>query len=824
MIHGVCTPISNRRKCVRVRRGIVRLDFGFGFKMTSSLTRATAREFGGDDADDGFDRVGWINARTSQAAAASSGTTNNVSGMDGFLTDLELQLQLLGEDLSTTLEERSREGVQRAPRAMRELELVEDRVEGLREEVRKILERLDETESSSRASVETLRALDAAKRRMDSARETLQEANGLADLMASVDGVFASGNIRAMSDALARMKRGLAVVGDVPEFADGQDKVNAFEHKLEGIVRPALVTALESQNSTAARELGDVLRATGRGSALESTYADTRVTTRMLKQWKSRQRASTSTETVAEAAEKSRLVSDFLSYLAGELRKEIAWCSSTFPDDAGLLIPVSWCSMHAALEASLTEVLSAMSLEELVPVRRAFEAYVSDVGGALSKIAVESLSTSRADAVKGAVGDAMMAIVEPFIAVEQRYGELELTHLRSELEALVQVPQAQSIATSDDLTAVVQTLLETLPKAMGALSAAVDRCDEITGGVEVLTCVHAIESGIEHYVDLVSLVLRDLRKAAGLIDSTAATLKVRATSAGEEYIRGSLSLLELINAAPSAALDLEMRIRDKIVRLRTKTHPALDASTEYSDGTKARSLTELSAGAHASRTRKLIAFFEKVAEAAAKHSLDSPILPVGYEHINALTRAMEKFVYDTLLGRVSLELKGIANSDVWSAKPMESAYKLPTFSAYPQECMTNAGEYLLSLPQYLDNLHDDDAVRIIAPVAGESFDDSATAEVWIGKVAEASAELVLKEVQAIKALSEQGSAQLAADLEYFSNIVAALSLSPPEMLIAWCKCVSTPVDEYIAFAHSPDGVDPRVVRAVAAARDIVLTH
>lgn len=797
--------------------------------MSSSLTltRVTAREFGGDDGtgddtDGSFDRIAWINARTSQAGEAASSGSNT---MDGFLTDLELQLQLLGEDLSATLEERSREGIHRAPRAMREIELVEDRVEGLREEVKKILGRLDETESSSRASVETLRALDAAKRRMDSARETLQEANGLADLMASVDGVFASGNIRAMSDALARMKRGLAVVGDVPEFADGQDKVNAFEHKLEGIVRPALVTALESQNSTAARELRDVLRATGRGSALESTYADTRVTTRMLKQWKSRERASgASTETEAGAAGKSRLVTDFLSYLSGELRNEIAWCSSTFPDDASLLIPVSWCSMHAALEASLTETLSAMSLEELAPVRRAFESYVSDVGGALSKIAVESLSTSRVDAVKGAVGDAMMAIVEPFIAVEQRYGELELAHLRGELEALVQVPQAQSIATSDDLTAVVQTLLETLPKAMGILSAAVDRCDEISGGVEVLTCVHAIESGVEHYVDLVSLVLRDLRKAAGLIDSTAATLKARATSAGEEYIRGSLSLLELINAAPSAALDLEMKIRDKILRLRTKTRPALDASTEYSDGTKARSLAELSAGAHASRTRKLIAFFEKVAEAAAKHSLDSPILPVGSEHMNALTRAMEKFVYDALLGRVSLELKGIANSDVWNAKPTESAYKLPTFSAYPQECMTNAGEYLLSLPQYLDNLHDDDTVRVTAPVAGESFNDSATAEVWIGKVAEASAELVLKEVQAIKALSEQGSAQLAADLEYFSNIVAALSLSPPETLIAWCKCVSTPGDEYVAFARSPDGVDPRVVRAVAAAREIALTH
>ena len=159
------------------------------------------------------------------------------------------------------------------PRATREIERVERRVEALREETRAMLTRLDEVEEVSRASVDALRQLDAAKRRMESAKETLQETNGLADLMANVDGILASGNIRSMSDALARMKRALAVVGDVPEFADGQDMVNAFEHKLEGIVRPALVTAFESHNSTAARELRDVLLATGRGSALESTYA-----------------------------------------------------------------------------------------------------------------------------------------------------------------------------------------------------------------------------------------------------------------------------------------------------------------------------------------------------------------------------------------------------------------------------------------------------------------------------------------------------------------------------------------------------------------------
>jgi len=46
---------------------------------------------------------------------------------------------------------------------------------------------------------------------MEGARDTLQEAAGLAELMASVEDVFATGNIRQMADTLASMRRGLKV-------------------------------------------------------------------------------------------------------------------------------------------------------------------------------------------------------------------------------------------------------------------------------------------------------------------------------------------------------------------------------------------------------------------------------------------------------------------------------------------------------------------------------------------------------------------------------------------------------------------------------------
>ena len=140
--------------------------------------------------------------------------------------------------------------------------------------------------------------------------------------------------------------------------------------------------------------------------------------------------------------------------------------------------------------------------------------------------------------------------------------------------------------------------------------------------------------------------------------------------------------------------------------------------------------------------------------------------------------------------------------------------------------MTNAGEYLLSLPQHLDNMHDDDLARATSLSGGSNAaQEPATSEAWIAKIAEASAELLLKEVRAIASLTDQGAAQLSADLEYFSNIVAALSLAPPSALIAWYKCASAPRDEYEDFARAAtsEGIDVRVVRAAAATRGIKLS-
>ena len=112
--------------------------------------------------------------------------------------------------------------------------------------------------------------------------------------------------------------------------------------------------------------------------------------------------------------------------------------------------------------------------------------------------------------------------------------------------------------------------------------------------------------------------------------------------------------------------------------------------------------------------------------------------------------------------------------------------------------MTNAGEYLLSLPQLLEAIaeaREEESLSLSlaqeeeggVPEGGGSS-GSIDAGEWMADVAEAAAGLLLAHARGVEALAEPGAAQMGADVEYFVNVVAALSLEPPPQLVAYAAC------------------------------------
>lgn len=148
--------------------------------------------------------------------------------------------------------------------------------------VQGLLSALLEAQASSQRCVALLADVDTVKQRMEAARDTMGEVSGLAALMDSVEQVraclycparclasrmprrhgalrvsprrlvvgesqvFAGTDLRLMATTLARMRQGLKVVGAVPEFRHGHQRVAALEDRLESAVSPLLTQPLES--------------------------------------------------------------------------------------------------------------------------------------------------------------------------------------------------------------------------------------------------------------------------------------------------------------------------------------------------------------------------------------------------------------------------------------------------------------------------------------------------------------------------------------------------------------------------------------------------
>ena len=296
--------------------------------------------------------------------------------VEKHLAEVEMKLQLMAEDISLALEEQSVSGLRRIPRAVAEIDRVEHDTKSLQSRIQGILRRLDDAEGASRDSVRTLASVDKVKARMEHARETLANAAGLAELVASVDAVAATGDVRHIADVLASMRRGLRVVGDVPEFADAPSRVEVLEKRVETLAKPELVSALAASDTARAEEMRDVLHVSGKIQTVFSAYAETRVVEPLLREWKAfsgetRERHDTGTTSFAS------FVPGYAAAVAEAVRRETAWTSRAFPKEADELVVCAWRELSERTKREFAQRAATKSLdlfaETYVSAARGFE-------------------------------------------------------------------------------------------------------------------------------------------------------------------------------------------------------------------------------------------------------------------------------------------------------------------------------------------------------------------------------------------------------------------------------------------------------------------
>uniref|UniRef100_A0A0E0HVM5 AAA+ ATPase domain-containing protein n=1 Tax=Oryza nivara TaxID=4536 RepID=A0A0E0HVM5_ORYNI len=175
-------------------------------------------------------------------------------------------------------------------------------------------------------------------------------------------------------------------------------------------------------------------------------------------------------------------------------------------------------------------------------------------------------------------------------------------------------------------------------------------------------------------------------------------------------------------------------------------------------------------------------------------------LPLTSQRVAAFSDTVNELVYDVLISKVRQRLNEVARLPIWSSVEEPGGLPLPSFSAYPQAYVTSVGEYLLTLPQQLEPL----AEGISGGEAGNEEAQFFATE-WIFKVAEGATALFMEQLRGIHYITDRGAQQLAADIEYLSNVLSALSMPIPPFLATFHTCISTPRDQVRDLIKSDGG-------------------
>ncbi|KAM7499531.1 hypothetical protein LguiA_023945 [Lonicera macranthoides] len=805
--------------------------------------------------DEKFDAKAWINTACQ--------SRHPQDPLEKHLVDLEMKLQMMSEEIASSLEDQSSAALLRVPRASRDSIRLHDDAVSLQHSVSSILLKLKKAEGSAAESIANLAKVDTVKRRMEATYKTLQDAAGLTQLSSTVEDVFASGDLPQVANTLANMRDCLSAVGEVAEFANVRKQLEVLEDRLDAMVQPRLTDALTNRKVDLAQAMRGILIRIGRFKSLELHY--TKVHMKPIKKlWEdfdSRQQNKITSEkneiekfSSSHDFQSSSLTVSFFSWLPSfydelvlYLEQEWKWSLLAFPDDYRTLVPKLLIETMAAICASFVFRIN-LATGDVVPETKALAKGLLDIISGESGVKIQIKHLEALIELHNMTGsfarniqhlfsesdiqvllDTMKAVYLPYESFKQSYGQMERATLSGEIAgidlrgAVTRGIGAQGI----ELSETVRRMEESIPQVIVLLEAAVERCINFTGGSEADELILALDDVMLQYISTLQEILKSLRTVCGVDtdgvgskkemgldkkEGAMHTRKFESVSNEEEwsYVQGALQILTVADCLTSRSAVFEASLKATLARLSTnlsisvfgssldqnKSHMAdADGSGEFSTAGKAAlDVAALRLVNVPEKARKLFNLLEQSKDPRF-HAL-----PVASQRVASFADTVNELVYDVLISKVRQRFNEVSRLPIWSSVEEQSAFHLPTFSAYPQSYVTNVGEYLLTLPQQLEPLAE-----------GISSSDTNVDEAqffateWMFKVAEGATALYMEQLRGIHYITDRGAQQLSVDIEYLSNVLSALSMPIPPILSTFHTCLSTPRDQLKDLIKSDSG-------------------
>lgn len=524
------------------------------------------------------------------------------------------------------------------------------------------------------------------------------------------------------------------------------------------------------------------------------------------------------------------------------IEQEWKWCMVAFPDDYKILVPKLLIETMGVVGTSFISRLN-LATGNAVPETRALAKGVLDIlSGDMPKgikiqtkhlealIELHNITGTFARNIQHSFSesdikiltDTLKAVYLPYESFKQKYGQMERAILSSEIAAVdlrgavTRGVGAQGI----ELSETVRRMEESIPQVIVLLEAAVERCISFTGGSEADELILALDDIMLQYISILQETLKSLRVVCGVdhlgdgisgkkelgLDKKEGAQNIRRgelMSNEEEWsiVQGALQILTVADCLTSRSSVFEASLRATLARLSTSLHLSVFGSSLDPNQlhiTSEDGNNEQSVGGRAALDVAAVRLLDVPEKARKLFSLldqsKDPrfhALPMASQRVAAFADTVNELVYDVLISKVRQRLSDVAHLPIWSAVEEQSAFPLPTFSAYPQSYVTSVGEYLLTLPQQLEPL----AEGISSNSDINSDEAQFFATEWMFKVAEGATALYMEQLRGIQYITDHGAQQLSVDIEYLSNVLSALSMPVPPVLATFQTCLSTQRDQ-----------------------------
>lgn len=669
---------------------------------------------------------------------------------------LVMKLQLLMQEVNSSLEEATVSLLSDIPRVVTEIQGLNHEAVLLRKQMDLVRSDISKVQHDTEESMSSVVKLDQIKERMLATERKLKQADNWCVLNDQIDQLFLDQDLEGASDKLGEMRSALSGLANLPDYEDRCERLNSLSNKLEAILSPKLIATFNNGKVGEAQLFYRIFSDMGRRGELYNYYYRTHKTN-----------CSKMFTELRTTGSVDSWLHHFYSTLLELYHAQLSWSNSVFEDHHNIVLSL----LIRCLDATdLKHDISNYISDSQTPVHA-----LQTLLDIMSRFA-SSISKGIPDTDTEISEQLGRAIVGPYITHLSSFGDKVKSTLLRDVHTL---PMRLKSTSSDSLSELHASVKRVVPHVRDYIPL----CVELTDGNTLVDVVAAIEFYFDLLVEKINAFTKELRVAFGL-DGAKPVFQ-------EDHWVGFQSCFRFLQILGECYMDIKALEEESIVTIKTylSKRPKLIEVNFWKD-TDATKFTQNQISRESLMDGSKTDLFAKTVELFA-----SPV------------NQANKLCVDFVLSHIKNNTNGIHLSMEWVSE--EGA----VFTPSPLTYITTLGDYLLLLPQQLepffldDNLPLDTALRLIdfAAYPSMSQDVEGDAFAWLTCVCKSTMFALVEMILKIHRLTGAGCKQLVADVGYISNVMGALEVPLSRDIVDISKLLSCSIDQIDSTetAHIP---------------------